>query len=566
MPLPHPLRSLARTRRFWTDFFWETDSGSNAYPELAGCTIELPLASGYGLSLSLDAGLCYFSLGFFSPETETIEIAWDDQAHWHPHVLRWQELELICRTIALQDAELPHPGLPLLLLHRFVPICEGDDIDLIVPMLESAMQQLAAFSAAEIAAFIERADARDAHFRWRYDGAVRGWCLEQADDEGTARGLYTLRNAQNPDFPFAKWTQMLSAAGGIIASVKGAANKDARAFAETGDLGVVPDIVRSLHAEKRTPVANALGKEPQLHRVCWIVEALLGLDQGAVLKRHVPRTHEPREKYALSLTLPLRDLTRALPAAAGKMITDALDRALGDCNLGGATPLGSTSTQADDGTLVTTKESISIQIHGDLDRGVRLIRDVLWWVGAPASAQLSHHWRNEIPLALTEKPQETREAYLQLGKLRTVHWRVSSDLAGYRLDRVPFPESCRKALRAVLADVGATEPDEEGWFSALLPDGGSLQICLRRLDDDPDLDAATVVLRKLTCEVAQLLYRFMSEGSLLLLPPVIAMKATDAATVTAPWPSVKVVQSALELHDILGRGPYEWWSARLAAK
>src|SRR5262249_40043151 len=153
------------TRRFWTDFFWETRAPE--YPRLKDCTVRLPIAGGYRLGLSLDEFLCYFSLEFACPGRKAVEIAWDDQAHWHPHVLRWQELELICRAIAIQDADLPHPGVVLLLLHRFAPICVGDDLDVIVPMLEAAWQQLDAFSDSEIAGFIERADARDAGFRWR---------------------------------------------------------------------------------------------------------------------------------------------------------------------------------------------------------------------------------------------------------------------------------------------------------------------------------------------------------------------------------------------------------------
>src|SRR5579862_3894297 len=119
MILPQSLHPLVRMRRFWTDFFWQTEPQDDGYPELESCTVELPVAEGYLLSLSLDPGLSYFSLRFASPGQEAVEIAWDDTAHWHPHVLRWQELELICRTVALQDAELPHPGILLLLLHRF---------------------------------------------------------------------------------------------------------------------------------------------------------------------------------------------------------------------------------------------------------------------------------------------------------------------------------------------------------------------------------------------------------------------------------------------------------------
>jgi hypothetical protein len=157
------------------------------------------------------------------------------------------------------------------------------------------------------------------------------------------------------------------------------------------------------------------------------------------------------------------------------------------------------------------------------------------------------------------KPHETGEICVQLTKLRTVHWE-NSGARRYRFDRLPLSHSCRTALKSVLANARAKGPDDDGWFIAELPDGGSVQICLRRLDDDPDLDAGTVVLRRLTPEAAQLVHRLMSVGHLILLPLAITSSTTEAQTVTVPWPHVRVVESPLELYDILTRGPYEWWS------
>jgi hypothetical protein len=87
MPLPRSLQPLVSSRRFWTDFLWETEArgedGQAAYPELQDCMVELPFADGYRLSLSLDKWLSYLSLGLGVAGGETVEIAWDDQAHWH---------------------------------------------------------------------------------------------------------------------------------------------------------------------------------------------------------------------------------------------------------------------------------------------------------------------------------------------------------------------------------------------------------------------------------------------------------------------------------------------------
>jgi hypothetical protein len=561
MPLPKSLQLLVRTRRFWTDSFWVTDRQENAYSEFESCVVDLPVAGGYGLSLSFGECLDYFSLGFVSPSTETVEIAYDDDGQQFPHALRWQELELICRTIALQDAELPHPGVLLLLLHRFAPICEGDDLDLIVPMLDAAWRQLDVFSDTEIQRLIEQADARDAGFAWRYEETVKAWCLEQDDHRSAGRSLYTYRTAENANFPFVNWGHMLAEANQVIMRARGGACDDARAFAETGDLTIVPQIIRSLRSENHSSMADAFGSEPPISRVCWIVETLLGSDPGSVLKRYVPRTHELREKYTLSLGLPLCDPKRPLPTTAGNIIADILDRILVDRNLGRAETGGGTLTPTEDGTYIDTEKRIDICINGDLEEGIRLVRDVLWWLRAPEPLRLQGEWQEEIPLELARKTQELGEACLQLSKFCTTWWEFDDEEI-YHLDRIPLSQSCRDALRTVLADVRATGPDEDGWYSATMPDGGSVEICLHRLNEDSDLDACTVVLRRLSSEAAQFLYRLMSEGELILLPPAIATSAKEAETVTAPWPNVRVIQSASELHEILIRGPHEWWSTQ----
>src|SRR5262249_49922655 len=152
------------------------------------------------------------------------------------------------------------------------------------------------------------------------------------------------------------------------------------------------------------------------------------------------------------------------------------------------------------------------------------------------------------PFDLARKEQERGETYLQFGKLRTVQWKLRRE-TGHRFDRVPFPEATRGALRAVLADARAAGPDQDGWFSVTLADGGSMRRCWRRLDDDPDLDGGTAVIGRLSADVGRLLYRLLSEAELMLLPQAIATSKREAETVAAPWPKVRIVASASELHD-----------------
>jgi len=300
MTLPKSLKSLIGTRRFWTDFFRMTEVEEDGYPELEGCAVELPVAGGYGLSLSLDEFLFCHSLDFISPSAKPVEIAYDDQAHPFPDVLRWEELDLICRAIALQDVALPHPGIPLLLLYRFAPICEGDDLDLIASLLDSAWRQRGVFTDTEIQNLIERAKTLDASFQWRYDDSVEGWLLDMDWSVVLANEPYTSRHSENPDFPHASWKRMLAEARQLIERAQGGVGAS---------------------------------------------------DAGSVSKRPVPRKRKLRKKYDLDLDIPLLDSRRPLPVAACKMITDTLSCVLGDLNLGAVESSGAEAMATEDGAV-----------------------------------------------------------------------------------------------------------------------------------------------------------------------------------------------------------------------
>ncbi len=87
-------------------------------------------------------------------------------------------------------------------------------------------------------------------------------------------------------------------------------------------------------------------------------------------------------------------------------------------------------------------------------------------------------------------------------------------------------------------------------------------VCLQRIDDDPDLDGGTIVVRHLSAEAVRLLYRLLSEGELLMLPMAVATSAAAAKTVDAPWPVIQVIASAAHLRGILRRGAHDWWLHR----
>jgi hypothetical protein len=203
------LLSTVGRKHFWTDYLFvlEGDS-SQEYPELDRCRIQFEISTQYGLVLQIDERLSEATLFLKHPDArKPVQIAWDDQAHWHPHVLRWDELESICRGLAMREPYFAHPGLPLLLLNRFAPVTVGDDATTIFQVLEQAWRSLNLFDNDEMIKLARRFDFRCAGFIWRADERY-GWIIQQ--DHGLRQetgylhnaDLYTLRHPDNQDFPF----------------------------------------------------------------------------------------------------------------------------------------------------------------------------------------------------------------------------------------------------------------------------------------------------------------------------------------------------------------------------
>ena len=211
MFLPLPLLPFITERHFWISYFWNDwfdlkrdqkpenwRAWSRNYPELNGLDIWFRFTEECSLVLRLEASLGYITLSFADRDIQSPEeIARDDQAHWCPHVLRWDELDLIGRCTASRDRSLYHPGIPLLLLYRFAPICVGEETAERFAKLTEAWRSLDIFDDREIERFVRRFDCRDRSFTWIHD-AQFGWTLHQ---EKAWSGLYTTRGPRG-GFPF----------------------------------------------------------------------------------------------------------------------------------------------------------------------------------------------------------------------------------------------------------------------------------------------------------------------------------------------------------------------------
>jgi hypothetical protein len=228
MSLNWPILSVASDHRFWSDYFWKTHvpHTSDGYTSLVNwvepvteadlrecafhhitppdnhpyCRLEVSVAD-VTLRLQFDPSIDYISLQLVHRSGAATEVAWDDEAHWHPDLLRWDELALICNYIASLDEQMSHPGIPLLLLCRFAPVTNGDDLERIDALLRQAWHRAGTFTEEQTQVFVPRTHLLGTSVEWRMDEKA-GWYLHVNDDEKFTVGLYTLRRLDNPEFPF----------------------------------------------------------------------------------------------------------------------------------------------------------------------------------------------------------------------------------------------------------------------------------------------------------------------------------------------------------------------------
>jgi hypothetical protein len=214
--------------RFWRDYLWLEDrerqthsqkpggiwklwnalrahgSTTPRYPKFRNAELEFRVLDGYGLTLVFEETLSHTSL-FLSHPGGRQEIGWDDQAHWHPHLFRWEELDGVCRAIAASEPPLAHPGLPLLLLYRFAVITDPAEEQAARAALTEALWQIHSLSDEEVRNIVGLTVSTQTGIRWDRRPDL-GWYLSGED-------AYTLRHPDNPTFPFAEFQAMVRAAG-----------------------------------------------------------------------------------------------------------------------------------------------------------------------------------------------------------------------------------------------------------------------------------------------------------------------------------------------------------------
>ncbi|NUS16080.1 MAG: hypothetical protein HOY69_32555 [Streptomyces sp.] len=379
---------------------------------------EFLLDDGLGLKLDFELGTEYVDLALLAPGSgEETTVGWDDTAHFHPHVMTWSELDLLCRAAALHDPGLRHPGPMLALLLRFAFHAEGDDLDAITPVVDAAFEAVRPAAVdggdaprrparvrSETREWFDLRDLRGTGLRW----VVRpdGHRAVAQPDGGDGMPLYSLRAPEAEEFPFAAWSALLSRAEDLLTAVRSdpalrAADVRAALEACTGPEGHthLAPLAAALSAAgfRHSALLRAVGEPIARAEAAWAVETLAARPRGSVTAAWFgPSPLTGSRTWRLALTLP----AAGRPYRFAQDVAAELSAALEDAGLGWAETTGSTSRQDENGTYVLVENLLDVLVRDDLPGAVGLISRVLHARQAAETAVLRHEEqpRDRIPL------------------------------------------------------------------------------------------------------------------------------------------------------------------------
>ena len=292
MPVSEALRRLSEDPEFWTGV---AAVDPDAPRELR---VTFPVTGGYALVLDLDLDTGERTLGLRGPaSSEPVQLARAEVEGPVPAALRWWELDLCARVIALADPTLPHPGLVVALLSPFAPATPDDDEPAAAAMREAAYRSLRREVPPPPVTGPEQAPLplfASAEWWPRPSGAS-----PQVLDEAAIAALTTPAQAMlevrtGSRFPVEGLTDLVRRAaahlGRLPAEPWYAETRPlARMIADTGDLGPIPALLGALTEAgcDHPTVLDALSEPLVPAEACWMVETLAGAEPGTLLRRHL---------------------------------------------------------------------------------------------------------------------------------------------------------------------------------------------------------------------------------------------------------------------------------------
>ena len=280
------LRRLAEDPGFWT----------GAVPPSADhreLRVPFPVAGGYGLVLDVDPATGERALGLREPaSTEPVPLGTHLPGRPAPAALRWWELDLCARVIALADPTLPHPGLVMALLSPFAPPTDDDDA------AEVAAVRAAAYRSLRRDVPVPAGPEQDplpifTADRWwpRPSPLVLG---EAAIADLTRPATERVEVRGGRRFPRDGLAALVRAASARLAREHrrrcyAGALPLARRIAATGDLGAVGTLLAVLTEAgcDHPTVLDALSEPIVEIEAWWMVETLAGAAPGTLLRRRM---------------------------------------------------------------------------------------------------------------------------------------------------------------------------------------------------------------------------------------------------------------------------------------
>lgn len=361
---------------------------------------EYDLGDGYVFRVA--SGFYGSSLSLRHPgATDPVELGWDDLAHWHPHALRWSEVDLICRATALADPDASYPGPYLALLGRFAPLCTDADAAIAVPLLREAFAALPGLDPYQRRAYAAHGDIRAFGVDWLQDDETGWWYLDYVeqpdnpyrdDPDYPAGDLYSMRDPDDPEFPFAALATAVDRARARCAAVRDQpwsshpeVEAAARSFAADPTAAHRTALTTALHTAGCTDrsVLSALSPGAGELRALVMTELLLGVDPHTLPRTRSGHAAPPPRRYHAHAYLPVSssEAPRNGPASQLKPLLNAALRAAGL----GTTKHGPARVGRRDGSWV---DDLPLTVIDDWRAAIEVIRDVLLTAEAPAGSSI----------------------------------------------------------------------------------------------------------------------------------------------------------------------------------
>jgi hypothetical protein len=296
MPVPEALRRLSEDPDFWA--LLRAEGGAIVDPDATELRVSLPVTGGYGLVLDIDLATGEQALGLREPATsEPVQMGRVVPGHPFPAALRWHELELCARVIALEDPMLPHPGLVVALLGSFAPVTAEDDGSTVAAVREAAYRSLRRKVPPPAPSGPEQAPLplfTDDHW-WPRPPEMSPQVLDEAAVAAySAPASPRVQVRTGSRFPIEGLAELVRRAARRLSQVPEEQGYDqgrplARQITVTGDLRSVNALLGVLTEAgcDHPTVLDALSEPLVPLEACWMVETLAGATPGTLLRRHV---------------------------------------------------------------------------------------------------------------------------------------------------------------------------------------------------------------------------------------------------------------------------------------